>query len=297
MIEIASTTLCRSCRPKHSSKMKLLAALLLLTFTATEVSGIHLGLGSRISALFHSKAEEAKAILNGRGAAADGASEYPYFSVIPPFTASLIPGAAETTWSSSCFSSVTGSLDNAGSLNIVPQSPKDCFDGRDGGELYLLASVTEIKLVELSETVTEVWTLPSNASDAEAWDLAHKGVRVFLFPASVPTLLANLVETVELFMPIIVGPGVGHHAAAKNVDFLDKYAHLKMGPISPSNLHQAPPAEEVQSGDFFGVIRLDGLDPMLAWAMGSTTGHTTVALRREENGGQLEICESTAVRI
>lgn len=39
-----------------------------------------------------------------------------------------------------------------------------------------------------------------------------------------------------------------------------------------------PPAEMVHSGDFFGVIRLDGLDPMLAWGMGSTTGHTTVAM-------------------
>eukprot|EP00339_Tiarina_fusa_P021209 CAMPEP_0117027492 /NCGR_PEP_ID=MMETSP0472-20121206/20089_1 /TAXON_ID=693140 ORGANISM="Tiarina fusus, Strain LIS" /NCGR_SAMPLE_ID=MMETSP0472 /ASSEMBLY_ACC=CAM_ASM_000603 /LENGTH=48 /DNA_ID= /DNA_START= /DNA_END= /DNA_ORIENTATION= len=33
----------------------------------------------------------------------------------------------------------------------------------------------------------------------------------------------------------------------------------------------------VHSGDFIGIIRLDGLDPMLAWGMGSTTGHTTVA--------------------
>ena len=31
-------------------------------------------------------------------------------------------------------------------------------------------------------------------------------------------------------------------------------------------------AEDIQDGDFFGVIRLDGLDPMLAWAMGAHTG-------------------------
>jgi len=47
----------------------------------------------------------------------------------------------------------------------------------------------------------------------------------------------------------------------------------------------------IQSGDFFGIIRLDGLDPMLAWAMGTSTGHTTVALRTPE--GDLFICEST----
>jgi hypothetical protein len=30
----------------------------------------------------------------------------------------------------------------------------------------------------------------------------------------------------------------------------------------------------VESGDMFGIIRLDGLDPLLAYLMGSQTGHT-----------------------
>jgi len=37
---------------------------------------------------------------------------------------------------------------------------------------------------------------------------------------------------------------------------------------------------------------LDGIDPMLAWAMGSTTGHTTTALRIN---GTLYVCESTTL--
>jgi len=39
-----------------------------------------------------------------------------------------------------------------------------------------------------------------------------------------------------------------------------------------------------------GVIRLDGLDPMLAWAMGSHTGHTAITLWID---GELYVCEST----
>jgi hypothetical protein len=46
----------------------------------------------------------------------------------------------------------------------------------------------------------------------------------------------------------------------------------------------------IHSGDFFGIMRLDGMDPMLAWAMGSSTGHTTVALWID---GALHVCEST----
>jgi len=50
-------------------------------------------------------------------------------------------------------------------------------------------------------------------------------------------------------------------------------------------------ASLIQNGDFLGVIRMDGLDPMLAWAMGSVTGHTTIALR--DPNGVLHVCEST----
>ena len=47
-------------------------------------------------------------------------------------------------------------------------------------------------------------------------------------------------------------------------------------------------------GDFFGISRLDGLDPMLAWGMGSTTGHTAIAMRFEGDDESLYVCESTA---
>ena len=40
-----------------------------------------------------------------------------------------------------------------------------------------------------------------------------------------------------------------------------------------------------------GWVRLDGLDPMIAWAMGAATGHTAVALWQ---GQELFICESNA---
>jgi hypothetical protein len=45
----------------------------------------------------------------------------------------------------------------------------------------------------------------------------------------------------------------------------------------------------INSGDFIGIIRLDGLDPLLAWGMGSVTGHTTIAHRID---GVLHVCES-----
>lgn len=45
----------------------------------------------------------------------------------------------------------------------------------------------------------------------------------------------------------------------------------------------------IRSGDSFCILRLDGIDPMISWAMGSADGHHVVAIRRE---GKLMICES-----
>jgi len=49
------------------------------------------------------------------------------------------------------------------------------------------------------------------------------------------------------------------------------------------------PADYIQSGDFFLILRLDGLDPMIMWGTGSHSGHTVMALRFE---GELYIVES-----
>jgi len=91
-----------------------------------------------------------------------------------------------------------------------------------------------------------------------------------------------------MFLPLTT-KGVSASAAERNMDFLAKYAgvDMKNRTINEVDIDEST----VQSGDFFGIIRLDGLDPMLGWAMGSTTGHTTVALR--ENG-TLYVAESTA---
>jgi len=39
------------------------------------------------------------------------------------------------------------------------------------------------------------------------------------------------------------------------------------------------PFDHVQSGDYFAVMRLDGLDPMIMFGTGSRSGHSVVALR------------------
>lgn len=47
----------------------------------------------------------------------------------------------------------------------------------------------------------------------------------------------------------------------------------------------------IKSGDTFHIRRLDGLDPMIGWAMGAETGHMTIAVERN---GIMHVCESNA---
>ena len=78
---------------------------------------------------------------------------------------------------------------------------------------------------------------------SKTWDLQNKGIRVFLFQSDASTLIANLLKTVELFIPVIVGPGVGTTAAEANVEFLSEYAHKEMS-ANPT-LMDPPSADQV----------------------------------------------------
>jgi len=81
--------------------------------------------------------------------------------------------------------------------------------------------------------------------------------------------------------------------AQRNVKFLEQYTGIKMAPRSEGHsLWKSLNESLIRSGDFFGVIRLDGLDPVLAWAMGSAAGHVTVAIR-DPVDDTLFIAEST----
>jgi hypothetical protein len=102
-------------------------------------------------------------------------------------------------------------------------------------------------------------------------------------------VVQNLLDTALLFTAEAT-QGVGDKAAQRNVDFLERYAGVTMNPRTDSG-DLILDESEIQSGDFFGIIRFDGLDPVLAWAMGAHTGHTVVALREND---QLYIAESTA---
>lgn len=85
-------------------------------------------------------------------------------------------------------------------------------------------TVTGLQTIHVTTTgVTEVtWTLPSDVNEAERWDLAQKGVRVMELMTDEATSIANLLESVLLFVPEFTQQ-VDPLSAQRNVDFMAKY--------------------------------------------------------------------------
>ena len=122
--------------------------------------------------------------------------------------------------------------------------------------------------------------------------MMERGPRIFLYPMSPEEVTLNLAATLALFEPCLT-EGVGDAFADLNREFLSAFSGIEMNARS----EEAPeilevPAEMIKNGDTFNIMRLDGLDPMIAWAMGAATGHTAVAMWKDE---QLHICESNAL--
>ncbi|QDZ18790.1 hypothetical protein HOP50_02g12940 [Chloropicon primus] len=144
-----------------------------------------------------------------------------------------------------------------------------------------------------------IWTT-KELTEQEMWYLYNRGLHVFLFrKGSWASIIEDVYHTLSLFVPFGT-QDVNPYSERDNLEFLRQYQQIKpymeprnggqgTGPISLNS-------SLIHSGDFMGILRLDGLDPMLAWATGSTTGHTAIALRKPEveGPGGLHICESTA---
>ena len=57
-----------------------------------------------------------------------------------------------------------------------------------------------------------------------------------------------------------------------NRNFLKDFAGIEMPKRTLEDTSYIPDPSLIHSGDTFDILRLDGLDPMIAWAMGAATG-------------------------
>ncbi len=211
---------------------------------------------------------------------------------IPAFVGAVRIGAPAVQLSSRdalCFHNVTASAvsarDGSITLKLTFEKAKSllCRDG------FLIASLDRLHVMYRFTRGVEVVTWPLPTDPSARADLAVAGLRVFRFLDTPMKTVDDVLATAELMLGGLTGgPGVRQFEAKDNLAFMKDKMNYTMDPRPDKYVDVS---SQVQSGDLFGVIRLDGLDPLLAYLMGSQTGHTVIAMR--DDAGALWILEST----
>lgn len=129
-------------------------------------------------------------------------------------------------------------------------------------------------------------------------DVGYGGIKAFGFCEGIEAEIESVWNYAKTFLggftdhpkwPII-GSHVPLYMEKANLEFLSKSMGLDLTERTTQRVDIDP--DLVQSGDFLGIMRLDGLDQMIMYSTGSHIGHTTVALRFD---GELYVVESQDV--
>lgn len=213
-----------------------------------------------------------------------------YYRFLPAFIAQARLGQPAAPWETPCWGSVTAQLVQVKSgvqlqVRVAHSKHIICADSY----LFLTPSGVRLGLFPAPIGGSKRYTfLFKGLTESEVWDVQTHGVRIFRFGDSPLQTVVQILETALLFLPLLTRRAVPL-SSQRNADFLQRYSNVTlaqrhdMGGVMVNE-------SEIHSGDFIGILRLDGLDPMLAWATGAHTGHTTVAVWEE---GQLYVAEST----
>ncbi|CAE7681256.1 unnamed protein product [Symbiodinium microadriaticum] len=215
---------------------------------------------------------------------------YSYWGFLPKFVDRVFPNRTTVTWSSRCWQQITASTvkSNGGwVLQVKVSKAKHVLCN----EIFGFFTGAHFRVGSFPAPIggTKTFTFDSEKlTESQIWDVDTLGIRVFTFQENPLATVRNILETALLFVPDQTR-GVESYFAKRNVEFLRNYVGASLKPRKdPGGLLLN--ASDIRSGDFLGVLRLDGLDPMLAWGMGSHTGHTAVAIWEH---GQLYVAEST----
>ena len=223
-----------------------------------------------------------------------------YFRFVPQFKVAAFPGKGPVTFSNHCYKKVTAEVLDISStsvtLGLSSLSPSSvCYD------TYFVSLINKYHIFVVDFLGTKKITF-ENLTSSELIDISLNGVRVFTFCDGIEELISDLTMTVALFAggfgqdPII--PFFGSHTTEKqeehNVKFISEAMGYNMTRRSVNKVNIDP--NDIHSGDFLAVMRLDGLDEIIMFGTGGRVGHSTMALWVTEEDGtrELYIVESQA---
>lgn len=218
-----------------------------------------------------------------------------FFRIVPEWKASAQIGTS-SSFSSHCFQDVTVTVSsmttNSVTVTLESREPSSlfCYDA------YIIATLNSVHLefAVLQGTHTIEFR---DLSPAEVFDVDTYGVRVFSFCDGLFTWLEDLFMSLELFLggfttfpdlPVF-GSHTTEYMEKANIEFLQRGLGYTMSPRKAGRVDL--PENEIHSGDFLAITRLDGLDEIIMLGTGGHVGHSTMALWVE---GELYVVESQA---
>ena len=214
---------------------------------------------------------------------------------LPVFSADISEANPTGTYSGKCFEEISFEYqkvsDTQFEVLVTTAKPKShlCSD-------EILFANTEIAHPEVFFfRGKHKLTFNMNTAQAQA-DVGFGGIKAFAFCED----LKNSVESIWNFIKAFVG-GLSHHPRIPIIgshvpEYMEKanVAFLEQTQAWPNMKRRTTTKVEIdpstiKSGDYFAVMRLDGLDPIIMYGTGSHAGHTVMAL---EIDGEMYIVES-----
>ena len=214
--------------------------------------------------------------------------------LLPVFSGEVSATNPTATYQGRCFQEITFEYeavdDTSFNVNVTTKNPRDhlCKD-------VILFANTEIQHFEIFFFHgTHKLTFKMNTPEAQA-DVGYGGIKTFAFCENVIQDIESLWTTLKAFVGGISAhphwPVIGSHVPPymekANIEFIKEAVGVEMQLRETQKVDIDP--DTIQSGDFFGVMRLDGLDPMIMYGTGAKIGHNVMALRFD---GELYIVES-----
>ncbi len=216
-----------------------------------------------------------------------------YYDFAPRYIGSVYPNQTLSwgnSYSTMCFQDnlVELKLIDATNYEIVthslnPDKYSSCND------LYLYATPHIIKPVVIDKQITSTSLTNLNDNDVNAY-----GVRIFFIKDTVYNSIINIVETALLYLGAWIKPKIYYPTEQLNAKFLQESVCYNLVEYTyeekiTNTLLFDSKLNNIQSGDVLGILRLDGVDPLIAWGSNSKFGHIVAVL---DFDGELHVVES-----
>jgi len=201
-----------------------------------------------------------------------------YMKFIPQYKATLFPDGRIRAWNAACFQNTTATFNAsmAGGkiiFNLQNRTSLTCND------VYLILDRINWYFKIFVSPGRHVLEFAS-WKEGEYKVIVNYGLQVFILPDGILGSIQDLIYTLKLFL----GTDVVEH----NIEVLQDYWNYTFVERKLPNVILDP--SFIESGDYFAIRTLDGIDTLIMLGTGSHSAHTAIAHWID---GQLYVCEST----